>query len=266
MPTLRTRAAKGSSLTHTEGDTNLKKQVTAKTTTYQVTVADNRDTIECSHATVDFTVTLPTVANAAAAETGDFEVTITNINAATISVDGSGSETIDGSASAIELAQWESITVRLNAAQTGWKSISNYSSGAIAETTGTWTPVVSDGTNDCTTVNQSGTYVKIGSMVYVSLHFTINSTASAVGAARITGLPYTSANTSAQHDFALSVGECDSLITAAADPMVSAQVEANTSYITLHLWDAGATGTTPMTIAEISNGGDMKISGWYEAA
>jgi len=130
--------------------------------------------------------------------------------------------------------------------------------------TGSWTPVVSDGTNDCTMTNQSGTYTKIGNLVFITCYITINSVASAAGAARITGLPFTAANVSAGHDYPLSLGEMSSLATA-TNLIPMAQVENNTAYISLHVWqDGGAAATTTMTIAQVSNGGTMKISGHYE--
>lgn len=123
MPNIRTRAAKGSKLTIAEADANFKRTVAQKTTTYQVLIGDNRSIIEGNHASIPFTITLPPVATADNAETGDFEVTFTNINIAVVSVDGSGSETIDGSTDVIALGQWESVTIQLDSAQTGWKTI-----------------------------------------------------------------------------------------------------------------------------------------------
>jgi len=120
VPTLRTRSAKTSALTQSELDANFKRTVTQKTTTYQVLISDNRSIIEGNHATTAFTITLPTVAAAAAAETGDFEVTITNINEAIVTVEGSGSETIDGNLN-LALERWASATFALDSAQTGWK-------------------------------------------------------------------------------------------------------------------------------------------------
>ena len=124
MPTILTRAGKGSELTHNELDANFKRTVTAVTTTYQVLAADNRSLIECSHASTPFTVTMITVANAAAEDTGDFETTFFNINAAVVSIDGSGSETINGATDAITLKQWDSVTIKLNNAGTGWNTVS----------------------------------------------------------------------------------------------------------------------------------------------
>ena len=122
MPTIRTRAAKTSALTHNELDANFTRPVTQKTSAYTIVVGDNRSIIEGSHATTAFTLTLPTVANALAAEPGDYEVTCTNINAAIVTVDGNGGELIDGLAN-LALQQWASATFMLDSAQTGWKAV-----------------------------------------------------------------------------------------------------------------------------------------------
>jgi hypothetical protein len=113
MPTLTTRASKGSSLSHAEGDANITRTVTQKTTTYQILISDNRSIIEGNHASTPFTMTLPPVATADNSETGDFEVTVTNINAAAVTLDGSGAEAVDGGTGVV-LAQWASVTVQKN--------------------------------------------------------------------------------------------------------------------------------------------------------
>ena len=120
MATLRTRTG-NTILSHAELDANFKRTVTQKTTTYQILISDNRSVIEGNHASTPFTITLPPVATADNSQTGDFEITVTNINAAVVTVDGSGAETIDGSTT-LALQQWASATFILDSAQTGWKS------------------------------------------------------------------------------------------------------------------------------------------------
>jgi len=121
MPTLRTRSVKTSALTQNELDANFVRTLNAQVDTYQILISDNRSIVECNKAT-PFTVTLPPVATAAAAETNDFEVTVTVIGAGTVTVDGSGAELIDGSAD-LALQQWASATFLLDSAQTGWKTV-----------------------------------------------------------------------------------------------------------------------------------------------
>lgn len=123
MTTMRTRASKGSELTHGELDANFDRDVDVKTTTYAALVSDNRTTLECNHASTPFTVTLGDAATMAAAETGDYEVTIANIGAAAVTVARAGTDTIDGVATSIVLAQYSSVTLKVNAATDGYNSI-----------------------------------------------------------------------------------------------------------------------------------------------
>ena len=169
MTTLRTRASKGSALTHNEVDANFKRTVAQKTTTYQILISDNRSIIEGNHDLTPFTITLPPVATADNSETGDFEVTITNINAAVVTVDGSGAETIDGSAN-VSLPQWASVTCQLDSAQTGWKIINiaggDVTFGALTATTfdgiiGSVTPAAID----ATTITSAGDITSGGNVI-----------------------------------------------------------------------------------------------------
>lgn len=126
MSVLRTRSAKGSELSHAELDANFKRTVSAKTTTYACLVGDNRSVIECNHATIPFTVTLGDAATMAAAETGDYEVTIANIGAATVTVARAGTDTIDGGATSITLPQYSAVTLKVNAAGNGYNTVANH--------------------------------------------------------------------------------------------------------------------------------------------
>ncbi len=134
MATLRTRAAKGSELTTAELDGNFKRTVTQKTTTYACLISDNRSVIECNHATTAFTVTLGDAATMAAAETGDYEITITNIGAAVVTVARAGSDTIDGAATSLTLNQYNSVTLAVISAGTGYLSIKNGLGGVATAT------------------------------------------------------------------------------------------------------------------------------------
>ena len=123
MTTLRTRASKGSELTHGELDANFVRDVDVKTTTYSALVTDNRTILECNHATTAFTVTLGDAATMAAAETGDYEITIANIGAAEVTVARAGTDTLDGVATSITLPQHASVTLKVNAATDGYNSV-----------------------------------------------------------------------------------------------------------------------------------------------
>jgi hypothetical protein len=84
-----------------------------KTTTYQILITDY--TIVCEHATVAFTVTLP----AASATTIGQIFHIKNIGAAIVSVDQTGTDTLDGYTTTADLSQWDCICIQGQSA-TGW--------------------------------------------------------------------------------------------------------------------------------------------------
>ena len=80
----------------------------AKTSTYSVVVGDHQKNVEC---TGTFTVTLPPVATAGSG----FIVGIKNVSTGTITVEGAGSETIDGALNK-SLAENDVIVVQVDAA------------------------------------------------------------------------------------------------------------------------------------------------------
>lgn len=141
MTTITTRSAKGSELSYSEMDDNFKRAVTQKTSAYSCLVSDNRSTIECSHASTAFTITLGDAATMAAADPGDYRVTITNINTAVITVSRAGSDTIlDGLASltSLTLNKGDSVTLEVTSAQDAYKVTSkvNACGAAINESKG----------------------------------------------------------------------------------------------------------------------------------
>jgi hypothetical protein len=57
---------------------------------------------------------------------------------------------------------------------------------------GSWTPVISDGTNNATMhPANGGTYIKVGKLVFIGAYVVQNSGGSVSGAIRVTGLPFT---------------------------------------------------------------------------
>ncbi|MEN8171428.1 MAG: hypothetical protein ABFS03_00960 [Chloroflexota bacterium] len=122
MSNLVTRGTKGSALTHNEGDTNLKKGAQTKALSYTVVEGDNRDSIDC---TATLTITLPDAAIiAAAADTGDFEVTLNNTAANTMTITCvTGTDTIAGSTSDFVLTAIDSVTLKVNQAGNGYNIV-----------------------------------------------------------------------------------------------------------------------------------------------
>ena len=121
---------------------------------------------------------------------------------------------------------------------------------------GTWTPVLSDGTNTATHTVQVGSYTKIGRMVHIKGRLTISSltgSGTVSGGIRITGLPYTSANVA--NDFGSVKFGFASALNITATENLSGIVNPNTSHLDLTIWSA-ATGVAFMDSAEWSDDGD----------
>jgi hypothetical protein len=117
---------------------------------------------------------------------------------------------------------------------------------------GTWSAVVSDGTNNATmgAGGNIGTYTKIGNMVNIRGYFEISSKGSISGGLRITGLPFKVAALSRNHagtSFPYAEG-----LNITAGRSIGAYVEVNQSFCYLTYWDL-TTGTSLLQASEINN-------------
>lgn len=125
---------------------------------------------------------------------------------------------------------------------------------------GTWTPQISDGTNDATMATAVGTYVKIGRMVHIKANVGLSSLGSAFGAAEIDDLPFTSANVANTDGVAFM---CDATgLAIAAGYSLGGKISPNGNVMGLFVWDNIA-GTTPLTAAEISANGAFTLQATY---
>ena len=127
---------------------------------------------------------------------------------------------------------------------------------------GTWTGVVTDGTNPMTMNETTGYYTKVGNLVTVSGIFVTTSLGSASGAIRITGLPFTVANNDAAYS---SGGAYGGGLAITAGHSVSYYTTINSTYIELWVWDATG-GVTSMQASEWSADGSIILGFSYRAA
>lgn len=107
----------------------------------------------------------------------------------------------------------------------------------------TWTPALKFGgaSVDMTYTTQSATYTKIGRLVFVSVLITLSAKGSSVGAATITGLPFTVANSVACAVYCAAVANLTSSIVGRP---------AGTSIL---LYDTAATANTPLDDTNFGN-------------
>lgn len=127
---------------------------------------------------------------------------------------------------------------------------------------GTWTPVLSDGTNNATsTVNTTGRYAKIGGVVNVWGRIQVSSLGAMAGSSRITGLPFLVTNIQSNYGgvtFGLAAG-----LNIVANQVPTGFFFPNATYIELRLWDA-ATGPTQLLVTELTAATDLYFFGSYQ--
>ena len=124
---------------------------------------------------------------------------------------------------------------------------------------GTWTGVLSDGTNNAPMdpAKTTGYYTKIGRQVTITGYFATQSLGSVTGSVRITGLPFTVANDAAVLGGAVCSFAGGLLIVAGQS--VSVLPIINTTYLNLYLWD-GIGGTSALQATEWNTNGEVIFS------
>ena len=125
---------------------------------------------------------------------------------------------------------------------------------------GTWTPVLTDLSNNATLSVAAGFYVKTGQQVHVKCRVTSTSLGSVSGTIFITGLPFTSSATANSHGV-MKVGLANGLAITSGNS-VSGYVQANNTFFILQVWDSTG-GNTPMQATEWSDDGSMMIDAIY---
>ena len=126
---------------------------------------------------------------------------------------------------------------------------------------GTWTPVLSDGTNNATASIQSGSYTKIGDSVNIRGYLVTSSLGSVSGAVQISGLPFTVGNSGNDTYSAFNISYGAGLAITAGYSLGGLCQKA-TTYVPLHVWDV-TTGTTALAHTEWSADGGIIFGAEY---
>jgi len=127
---------------------------------------------------------------------------------------------------------------------------------------GTWTAVISDGTNNATmnAGRTTGSYTKIGNIVTVSGYISTDSLGSVTGGIRISGLPFTCNNSNKSYSGAtFPYGEN---LNITAGRVVGGYANINSTFIQLTTWSATG-GTAALTAAEWSSDGAVIFNVTY---
>ena len=123
---------------------------------------------------------------------------------------------------------------------------------------GTWTPVLVPGSGSTQTYTlQIGSYTKIGRMVFLKGHISINSLGDASGDIGIGGLPFPSSSDGNSLSV-VTVGHGASLAITAGHAL-GGFLNPSSSEISLRVWD-DVTGTTAMQASELTAGGAVSFA------
>ena len=128
---------------------------------------------------------------------------------------------------------------------------------------GTWSPVLSDGTNNATMNSGStgGSYIKIAKVIHIFGRCTTSSLGSVSGGLRITGLPY-AVGTGEGSRAGMAIGEAGNF-NVGDDDSPSLQPIPTTTYMAVFTYDIGA-GSSAMQHGEWSSDGYLIFSGIYK--
>ncbi len=128
---------------------------------------------------------------------------------------------------------------------------------------GTWTPIISDGTNNATAgPTNNARYTKIGNRVLINCFVETTSLGSVTGSIRITGLPFTSANVEGVGGGSPTFAD---RLNITAGQALTCSVAKNSTIAELFLFDSAA-GVTAMQASEWSSDGYAVFCIQYMAA
>lgn len=141
-----------------------------------------------------------------------------------------------------------------------WVVTSYQPSGQAPYITGTFTPTYTAGgaSTGVTYSTQTGTYTKIGRLVFFTLRVTLSNAGSAAGAVAYAALPFAAAS----RDFSVSVSFYNSFSGLTGAPV--GFIASGASSISMR--QTGAATVANITQANITNTADIIISGSYEVA
>ena len=126
---------------------------------------------------------------------------------------------------------------------------------------GTWTPVLSDGTNNATMDAQAaGSYTRIGNRVFINAYIITSSLGSVSGNLRVTGLPFTTADSN--DGIGAGVAGYGVNFNLASGESVSFRTIKNTTYMILEVW-GGTGGSAAMTSTKWTNTGGIMVNFSY---
>jgi hypothetical protein len=124
---------------------------------------------------------------------------------------------------------------------------------------GTFTPVLSDGTNNATASSAIGRYTKIGRIVTIEIGLTTSALGSVTGNLRITGLPFANSSSTS---IPMTIVPFSGLALPAGVYSLACSPQSGGSYINIYTLSA-TSGVEIMQASEWSDDGSVRIAGTY---
>ena len=123
--------------------------------------------------------------------------------------------------------------------------------------TGTWTPVLTDGTNNAVALDAGGFYKIDGNIVTAVGYYELDDIASVSGALRLNGLPVAAGTKGGG-----GLATFGTSLTAAASDGVMCRVVQGTDYVSLSIWNS-VNGTGGLTDTTFGAGGKIEFNVTY---
>lgn len=200
------------------------------------------------------TVTLPAAATWTPGK--PYIVKKTDSTTNTVTIQRSGTDTFDGATSVVIRAQYGLFQFVSNGVST-WHLVQGSTAAASQYVEGTFTPSYTAVTTPPTVsyTIQTGWYTKIGRLCFFNIRIVVNVlTAAGLGQLQITGLPFAAGNN--------AQGVANITMSSGWINAPGAGVVFSAGGTLLYLFKAFTTGATAG--ADLANGCDLWVSGWYQ--
>ncbi|MEE9222975.1 MAG: hypothetical protein V3V40_05920 [Nitrosomonadaceae bacterium] len=188
----------------------------------------------------------------------DAAITGTSVNGVSLST-GSGTNAFLNGAGSYSTSVVQTITAGTLITNTG--TAQNPTLNVEGAEAGTFTPTLTATSGSGTSVN-SGSYTRIGDLVYINIRIFLSAIGSLSGSLTVGALPFDLA--SGDNDIGVFCQDGSALNITSGTSITGSQILSGNDSFPLMNWDQG-TGVSPLQASELSSSGDIQLTGFYKA-